>query len=134
MALDAETAGLAKELGEATRADDDAARLMTISGVGPVTAMALRALAPPLASFRRSRDFAAWLGHVPRQHTTGGKWRLGGVSKRGQRGLRRLLIAVALANRVARIVWAMGTTKQRYRVPAATPRRETHPPLQDMNP
>ena len=152
VALDAEIAGLAKELGEAARADDDAARLMTIPGVVPITAMALQAFAPPLESFRRGRDFAAWLGLVPRQHTTGGKPRLGGISKRGQRDLRRrlitgamavvrhadrrgstpdpwlarmlarkprMLIAVALANRMARIVWAVMTTKQRYRVPAA---------------
>ena len=92
VALDAEIAGLAKELGEAARADDDAARLMTIPGFGPITAIALQAFAPPLESFRRGRDFAAWLSLVPRQHTTGGKPRLGGISKRGQRDLRRLLI------------------------------------------
>ena len=152
VALDAEIAGLAKEVGEAARRDDDALRLMTIPGVGPITAMALQAFAPPLESFRRGRDFAAWLGLVPRQHTTGGKPRLGGISKRGQRDLRRLLItgamavvchadrrgstpdpwlarmlackprmliAVALANRMARIAWAVMTTKQCYRVPAA---------------
>ncbi len=72
-ALDAEICGLAKEVGEAARRDDDAVRLMTIPGVGPVTAMALQAFAPPLESFRRGRDCAAWLGLVPRQHTTGGK-------------------------------------------------------------
>ena len=150
--LDAEIADLAKEVGEAARRDDDAVRLMTIPGIGPVTAMALQAFAPPLESFRRGRDFAAWLGLVPRQHTTGGKPRLGRISKRGQSRLRRLLItgatavvrhadrrgsttdswlarmlarkprmlvAVALANRMARIAWAVMTTKQRYRVPAA---------------
>ena len=81
-ALDAEIAGLEKEVGKAARRDDDAARLMTIPGIGPVTAMALQAFAPPLESFRRGRDFAAWLGLVPRQHTTGGKPRLG-RSRRG---------------------------------------------------
>lgn len=59
VALNAEIAGLAKELGEATGRDDDAARLTTIPGVGPVTTIALRACAPPLESFRRRWDFAA---------------------------------------------------------------------------
>ena len=134
------------------REDEAAARLMTIPGVGPITAMALQAFAPPMASFRRGRDYAAWLGLVPRQHTTGGKLRLGKISKMGQRDLRRLLIsgamavvqhaerrgrspgpwlsrmlsrrpkmlvAVALANRMARVAWAVTTTEEDYRVPAA---------------
>ena len=67
-------------------------RLMTIPGIGPITAMALQAFAPPMESFQRGRDFSAWLGLVPRQHTTGGKPRLGKISKMGQRDLRRLLI------------------------------------------
>ena len=131
-----------------------AARLMTIPGIGPINAMALQAFAPPMESFRRGRDFSAWLGLVPRQHTTGGKPRLGRISKMGQRDLRRLLIigamavvssavrrgetndpwlarmlarkprmlvAVALANKMARIVWALMTRKETYRgfAPAA---------------
>ena len=128
---------------------------MTVPGVGPITALALQALAPPLASFRRGRDFSAWLGLVPRQHTTAGKPRLGKVSKMGQRDLRRLLggwrhvghserhqarqdatirgwrammarnpkklklVAVALVNRMARILWALATRKETYRAPAA---------------
>ena len=125
------------------------ARLMTIPGIGPITAMALQAFAPPMESFRRGRDFSAWLGLVPRQHTTGGKPRLGRISKMGQRDLRRLLImgamavvqnairrgeitdpwlarmvarkpkmlvAVALANRTGRRVWALATRKEDYRV------------------
>ena len=70
---------------------------MTIPGVGPITAMALQAFAPPMESFRRGRDFSAWLGLVPRQHTTGGKPRLGKISKMGQRDLRRLLITGAMS-------------------------------------
>ena len=80
--------GLEKERTSA-RQDAEAARLMTIPGVGPITAMAIQAFAPPMESFRRGRDFSAWLGLVPRQHSTGGKPRLGRISKMGQRDLRR---------------------------------------------
>ena len=150
--LDRKIAEQDKELRAAAREDEEAARAMTVPGVGPVTAMALQALAPPLAGFRRGRDFSAWLGLVPRQHTTGGKPRLGKVSKMGQRDLRRLLVvgamavirntvrhgvvpdpwlagmlarkprkvvAVALANRMARILWALAANKETYRAPAA---------------
>ncbi len=79
-----------------SREDEETARLMTIPGIGPVTAMAIQAFAPPMESFRRGRDFSAWLGLVPRQHTTGGKPRLGGISKMGQRDLRRLLVSGAM--------------------------------------
>jgi hypothetical protein len=67
-------------------------RLMTIPGVGPVTATALAALAPPAETFKRGRDFAAWGGLTPLQHSTGGKQKLGATSKMGERTLRRLLI------------------------------------------
>ena len=143
--------GLEKELRISARQDEEAARLMTIPGIGPITAMAFQAFAPPMEGFRRGRDFAAWLGLVPRQHTTGGKPRLGKISKMGQRDLRRLLItgamtvvqhatrrgetadpwlarmlarkprmlvAVALANRMARIAWALTTKEEFYRAPA----------------
>ena len=149
--LDRKIAEQEKELRAAAREDEEAVRAMTVPGVGPVTAMALQAMAPPLASFRRGRDFSAWLGLVPRQHTTGGKPRLGKVSKMGHRDLRRLLVvgamsviqnsvrhgvvpdpwlagmlackprklvAVALANRMARILWALATRKETYRAPA----------------
>ena len=142
--------GLDKELRAHASRDEEAARLMTIPGIGPITAMALQALAPPMESFRNGRDFAAWLGLVPRQHTTGGKPRLGRILKMGQRDLRRLLItgamavvrwavrrgetsdpwlarmlarkprmliAVALANKMARIVWALRTNRESYRAP-----------------
>ena len=70
---------------------------MTIPGIGPVTAVALTALAPPAQTFRRGRDFAAWLGLTPVQHSTGGKQKLGATSKMGERTLRRLLIIGASA-------------------------------------
>jgi len=62
-----------------------------------VTAVALEAFAPPMDSFRRGRDFAAWLGLVPRQHSSGGKQRLGKTSKMGQRDIRSLLIIGAMS-------------------------------------
>ena len=150
--LDDKIDGLDRKLRKSARECEETARLMTIPGIGPITAMALQAFAPPMESFRRGRDFSAWLGLVPRQHTTGGKPRLGRISKMGQRDLRRLLImgamavvqhairrgeitdpwlagmlarkpkmlvAVALANRTARMVWALTTKKETYRVRAA---------------
>ena len=95
--LDAKISGLEKEIRTCARQDEETARLMTIPGIGPISAMAVQAFAPPMESFRRGRDFAAWLGLVPRQHTTGGKPRLGKISKMGQRDLRRLLISGAMA-------------------------------------
>ncbi len=150
--LDEKIDGLDRELRTSARECEETARLMTIPGVGPVTAIAIQAFAPPMESFRRGRDFSAWLGLVPRQHTTGGKPRLGRISKMGQRDLRRLLItgamsvvqqasrrgevtdpwlagmlarkprmlvAVALANRTARKVWALTTKQETYRVRTA---------------
>ena len=66
-------------------------------GVGPMTALVVEAFAPEMGQFRRGRDFAAWLGLVPRQHSSGGKERLGRVSKAGQADIRRLLIIGAAA-------------------------------------
>ena len=96
-ALSARIAALEKKLRAAADADATARRLQTMPGVGPVTAMAVAVFAPPMAQFRRGRDFAAWLGLVPRQHSTAGKERLGKVSKMGQRDIRRLLIIGAMA-------------------------------------
>lgn len=76
--------GLMLELRDATRANEDMHRLCTVPGVGPVTAGAILAFAPDIRAFKIGRNFAAWLGLVPRQHSTGGKTRLGGVSKMGQ--------------------------------------------------
>lgn len=128
-------------------------RLQTIPGVGPLTAMAIEAFAPPMDIFRNGRDFAAWLGLVPKQHSSGGKERLGKVSKEGQVDIRRLLIigamtriawvgrkpvqegswldrmlkrkpkmlvAIALANKMARTIWAVLTKEEDYRDPAKT--------------
>lgn len=130
---------------------DTARRLQTIPGVGPFTALAVEAFAPPMENFRCGRDFAAWLGLVPRQFSSGGKERLGRISKAGQVDIRRLLIigamsrlnwlgcrsipegswlarlaarkprmlvAIALANKMARTIWAMLTKNEDYRVPA----------------
>ena len=150
--LDEKIDRLDRKIWTSARELEETARLMTIPGIGPITALALQAFAPPMESFRRGRDFSAWLGLVPRQHTTGGKPRLGRISKMGQRDLRRLLItgamavvhhesrrgeasdpwlarmlarkprmlvAVALANRTARVVWALTTKKEIYRARAA---------------
>ena len=82
--LDGKIDGLDRKIRTSAREHEETARLMTIPGIGPVTALALQAFAPPMESFRRGRDFSAWLGLVPRQHTTGGKPRLGRISKMGQ--------------------------------------------------
>jgi len=66
-------------------------------GVGPQTALAVCGFAPPMESFKRGRDFAAWLGLVPRQYTSGGKERLGRMSKAGQTDIRSLLIIGAMS-------------------------------------
>src|SRR6202008_4277573 len=96
-ALQSRIALLDREIASRAKADPVAKRLMTIPGVGPVIATALVALAPAASSFRRGRDFAAWLGLVPRQHSSGGKERLGRTTKMGQRDIRRLLIIGAMA-------------------------------------
>jgi transposase len=76
---------------------DKARRLQTMPGVGPITALAVEAFAPEMKSFKRGRDFAAWLGLVPRQSSSGGKERLGRISKAGQSDIRRLLIIGAMS-------------------------------------
>ena len=95
--LDERIATLDREIARRAKEDEAARRLMTIPGVGPIAATAIVALAPPLETFRKSRDFAAWLGLVPRQHSSGGKERLGRVSKAGQADIRKLLIMVAMS-------------------------------------
>lgn len=90
--LDDKIADLDKEIAKRANADEVCRRLMTIPGIGPIAATALVALAPPAETFRRGRDFAAWLGLTPVQKSTGGKTRLGRTSKMGDRTLRRLLI------------------------------------------
>ena len=143
---------LDKEIARRAREDVIARRLMTIPGVGPITATAIAALAPPAETFAKGRDFAAWLGLAPRQLSTGGKQKLGSISKMGERTLRRLLIigcsavvlqaskrgapkgswleqmlarkprmlvTVALANKTARIVWALLVRQEDYKAPVA---------------
>ncbi len=124
-------------------------RLMTIPGIGPLTATALVAAVSDASAFKNGRQCAAWLGLVPRQHSTGGKERLLGISKRGDSSLRKLLVhgarttirwvgrttdrrsqwmrqlverrgknrtAVAVANKNARIVWALLASHQDYQL------------------
>jgi len=83
---------LDRELRHRAARDDVARRLMTVPGIGPICATAIEALAPETSTFRKGRDFAAWIGLVPRQNSSGGKERLGRISKMGQRDLRRLLV------------------------------------------
>jgi transposase len=150
-ALDDRVLKLDAEIVRRAKDDPVARRLMTIPGIGAITATALVALAPAAATFRRGRDFAAWLGLTPVQRSSGGKERLGRTSKMGERTLRRLLIIgasavagwasrkgatpgswlasmmarkppmlvrVALANKMARTVWALLAHGGVYRAPA----------------
>jgi len=88
---------LEKEILAVSRKEELATRLMTIPGVGPITAAALLAFAPDPATFKRGRYFSAWMGLTPKQHSSGGKEKMGRTSKMGQRDLRRLLITGAMA-------------------------------------
>jgi transposase len=72
--------------------DDAGRRLLTIPEIGPVTASSLLAMAGDMDGFKRGRDFAASIGLVPRQHSTGGRPTLPGISRRGDKHLRRLLV------------------------------------------
>lgn len=90
--LEAEIAKLDAEIARRAKDNDVARRLMTVPGIGPLIATAIAVLAPPSGTFRKARDFAAWLGLTPRQHSTGGKQRLGATTKMGERSLRRLLV------------------------------------------
>ena len=131
------------------RSNQDSKRLQTIPGVGVIGATAIAATVTDPAAFRSGRDFAAWVGLVPRQDSTGGKPRLGPISKQGDRYLRRILVvgaiavlrraqenpgkypwltqllarrpfkvvAVALANKMARTAWALMVHGGTYRVP-----------------
>jgi transposase len=150
-ALDEQVAVLDVEIARRAKQDPVARRLMSIPGIGPVTASAVVALAPAPEAFKCGRDFSAWLGLTPVQKSTGGKQKLGQVSKMGERTLRRLLVigasavikqallrgapagswlaqmlarkprmlvAVALANKSARIIWALLSRGGIYRAPA----------------
>ena len=74
------------------RQDKTARRLATIPGIGPITASLIAATVADFGVFKSARHFAAWLGLVPRQHSTGGKTRLGRITKTGNREIRRLLV------------------------------------------
>jgi transposase len=132
------------------RHDDASRRLMTIPGVGPITASAIAATVSNTSLFRSGRQFAAWLGLTPRARSSGGKERFGRISKQGDGYIRRLLVtgatavmrlarqgnpskvwatrllerkparvvSVALANKTARIAWAVLARNQSYRAPA----------------
>jgi len=138
--LDGQIALLDKEIVRRSREDAVARRLMTIPGIGPITATAITALAPPSGTFAKGRDFAAWVGLTPRQHSTGGKQKLGSISKMGERTLLqaskrgaakgswleqmlarkpRMLVTVALANKTARIIWALLMKDEVYKAPVA---------------
>lgn len=96
-ALGEQIARLDGEIAVRAKADETARRLMTIPGVGPVIATALVALAPPRETFAKGRDFAAWVGLTPRQHSSGGRTIMGRTSRMGEKSLRRLLIVGAQA-------------------------------------
>lgn len=128
------------------RQNEISRRLGKVPGIGPITASAIVAAVPDASIFRSGRQFAAWLGLTPKAHSSGGKEKLGGISKQGDGYLRRLLVvgatsvirvarketsskfwatqllerkparvvSVALANKTARIVWAMLTRNEDY--------------------
>lgn len=95
--LDQRIAALDAEFTEQARTDERARRLTTIPGIGALNATALVAAIGDVASFARGRDLAAWLGLVPRQVTTGGRPKLVGITKRGSKYLRKMLIQGARA-------------------------------------
>lgn len=136
------------------RDDDVSRRLATIPGVGPIGSTLLSVKAPPPGTFRSGRDFAAWLGLTPKDHSTGGRMRHGGITKAGDSALRSVLIvgatallrhvrkgrhkpspwlaallerkppklvAVALANKFARIAWRLMVSGGVYNRPAVMP-------------
>lgn len=138
-------------LEQTARENDDCRRLDAIPGIGPVTATALVAAIGNGAAFHKGREFAAWVGLVPREHSTGGKQKLLGISKRGNCYLRKLfvqgaravlqfrekqspglkdwltklsarthynIVGVALANKLARMAWAVLARGEAYRPPA----------------
>jgi len=100
-----------REFANVAKKDDGCRRLLTIPGIGPLTATALIAAIGNGGAFHKSRDLAAWLGLVPRQHSTGGKTRLLGISKRGDPYLRRLFVhgGRAVVSRVKRETHQFGS-------------------------
>jgi transposase len=110
--LDARIAAYDRRIAALARASEPAQRLMKIEGVGPVTATALVASVGDAQVFRNGRQFAAWLGLTPRQHSTGGKQRLGAMTKHGDVYLRTLLIHGARA--VLRVTAHRSDAKSRW--------------------
>src|SRR5919201_4087427 len=96
--LEAAVAAIEKQLMAWHKSNPVSQRLASVPGIGPIIATAIAATVVEPNGFRSGREFAAWLGLVPRQNSTGGKHRLGGISKRGNQYLRRLLINGASAN------------------------------------
>ena len=158
-ALDERLAAYAEQIAAQARSSDVAKRLQTIAGVGPTTAAAMVATVSDAKDFRNGRQFAAWLGLTPKQHSTGGKTRLGRITRRGDAYLRTLLILgaksalqaalrkppearhrlqhwivavlgrvgyhktlVAIANKHARIIWALLVTGEDFDVQRLAPK------------
>ena len=135
------------------RASEVSRRLEEIPGIGPIVATTLAAEVGDWKAFPSGRSFAAWIGLVPRQNSSGGKEKLGSITKQGNRHLRWLLVAgamaviryaqrhgitrpwlarllhrkpakvaaVALANKIARMAWAIMVSSERYKEPAILP-------------
>jgi transposase len=145
---------LTDKLEQISASDAGCCRIRKIPGIGPIVATAIVAAIGNGAAFRKGRDFAAWLGLVPRQYSTGGKAKLRGISKRGNIYLRKVLIhgaraaamrikrdrapigtwmdalearaprnvlVVAMANKLARIAWAVLSSGNEYRPAVSTP-------------
>jgi transposase len=149
LAVTAEVAVIDKRIHAWHRSCEDSRRLEEIPGIGPIVATALVAEIGDWKAFRSGRNLAAWIGLVPKQHSTGGKERLGSITKQGNRYLRWLLVAgamaviryarqhgtkrlwltrlierrpakvaaVALANKIARMAWAIMVRGERYQEP-----------------
>ena len=152
-AIAAEIGAIEKRIHAWHRSCEESRRLEEIPGIGPIVATALVAEVGDWKAFSSGRNLAAWIGLVPKQHSTGGKERLGGISKQGNRYLRWLLVAgamaviryarqhgtkrlwlarlmerrpvkvaaVALANKIARMAWAMMVRGERFREPMSLP-------------
>jgi len=150
--LKAQILGFDRQIMAWHRSNETSRRLDAIPGVGPALATALVASIADPKAFRSGRNFSAWVGLVPKQHSSGGKDRLGSISKQGDRYLRSLFMAgalaviryakihgikhrpwltallarrptkvaaIALANKIARMAWAMMARGERYKEPIA---------------